>query len=514
MVRAIEAAAAAAAGVAGVAGVACVAAACVVVAGGAAAAAAGDGDGDGDGDEAGVAGSRRTTAGVPELAVDPAADRTADAAVAAEGAGSNERRAVAAATVNAGPVARRSADSDGVDPAGADAVPIVSVADISGSTAVMPRAAVSPGAECAVVEAGAEPAATSGPATDGAVTVSAALVGAAEADADGTGAGGVAACGVAIERRTTGLAAAAGLAAGAAGAADPAAAAAARGGVFVAALDETGAAAAAAAARDRGVAACRSAAQRPVGGLADDARIAATPAGAIADEADGAAAADAGPVADMRRTTFAEKSAALVPLGAAGAGRGPASPARLPGARSPGPRLAGARFAGAAAVDRSRSTSIGPTDVTSGGRRTRTTSPPRRPTMCPGRAASAAPVRTTRGNPRGGTTGGAAAAESATADVSCWLPCADHQYCHHRGGCTPWPTWRVRMGSGPRSDRRTSGECAVAAANRVAAIATLPIGDGRERVSGGPGRRKWLATVRPRVASAPPSLICSRIRDG
>jgi len=241
-------------------------------------------------------------------------------------------------------------------------------------------------------------------------------------------------------------------------------------------------------------------------------RVAATPAGAIADGAptDAAGATGAGePVADMRRTTSAEKSAALVLLGAACAGRGPASPARFAGARSPGPRFAGARFAGAAAVDRSRSTSIGPTDVTSGGRRTRTTSPPSRPTMCPGRAPSSEPVRTTRGSPRGGSTGAASAAGAGASS-----PRIDHQYCHQRGGCTPWPSWRVRIGSGPRSDRRTSGECAVAAANRVAAIATLPIGDGRERVSGGPGRRKWLATVRPRVASAPPSLICSRIRDG
>jgi hypothetical protein len=210
--------------------------------------------------------------------------------------------------------------------------------------------------------------------------------------------------GVAVDRRTTGLDAVAVADGAAAGAA---------------------AATTAAAERDRGVAACRSAAQRPAGGLtADDPAIAAAPAGAMAvdPEEDGTDCAEA---AGMRRTTSAEKPAALLPLDAVCAGRVPASPARFPdgprsvptadGARCAGPRFAGARFAGvgtrlagAGAAERSRSTSIGPTDVTSGGRRTRTTSPPSRPTMCPGRAPADSPVRTTRGSPRGGT-GGATA---------------------------------------------------------------------------------------------------------
>jgi hypothetical protein len=318
--------------------------------------------------------------------------------------------------------------------------------------------------------------------------------------------GVAAAAGVAGDRRTTGLVAGAGAGAGAetvelrAGAGDR-----------IAPPTEAALVDAAAAARERGVAACRNAAQRPAGGLtADRPARAADDAGAMTPDpvlALGAetccAAADPAafgiPLAfaaaerGIRRTTPAERSAALA-LGAPGAGRDPASPDLLVGARSPGARFVGARFAGAAA--RSRSTSIGPTEVTSGGRRTRTTSPPSRPTMCPGRAASPAPVRTTRGRPRGGNVGNTAADEpgdAAAADVSS-PPRSDHQYCHHRGGCTPWLTGRARTGSGPRSDRRTSGECAVAAANRVAAIATEPIGDGRERLSGGPGRRKWRAT--------------------
>jgi len=99
------------------------------------------------------------------------------------------------------------------------------------------------------------------------------------------------------------------------------------------------------------------------------------------------------------------------------------------------------------------------------------------------------PVRTTRGSPRGGNVGSAAADAAGSSP-----PRIDHQYCHHRGGETPCPAIDfARTGSGPRSDRRTSGECAVAAANRVAAIATLPIGDGRGRDSGGPGRRNRRA---------------------
>jgi hypothetical protein len=210
----------------------------------------------------------------------------------------------------------------------------------------------------------------------------------------------------------------------------------------------------------------------------------------------------------MRRTTLAEKSAALVPR-AAGAGRGPASPARFPGA---GPKTA--------AATRSRSTSIGPTDVTSGGRRTRTTSPPRRPAMPPGRGPSASPVRTTRGNPRGGSAGKTEAAAAGAGPATSSGLRDDHHCCHQRGGCTPPASGRGRTDSGPRSDRRTSGECAVAAANLVAAKATLPIGDGRGRDSGGPGRRNRRATATPRLPApgppapgpAPPSLICSRTR--
>lgn len=222
----------------------------------------------------------------------------------------------------------------------------------------------------------------------------------------------------------------------------------------------------------------------------------------------------------MRRTTSAERSAALL-LCAARAGRGPASPARFPGATFVGARFGGAILDAPAAAARSRSTSIGPTDVTSGGRRTRATSPPNRPTMCPGRAPSMSPVRTTRGNPRGGNVGSAAADAAGSSP-----PRIDHQYCHHRGGETPCPAIDfARTGSGPRSDRRTSGECAVAAANLVAAIATLPIGDGRGRDSGGPGRRNRRAADWPRLTPlrspepGPPSslsrssVICSRIRD-
>jgi len=470
------------------------------------------------------------------------AGRLAAAAAPADGAGSNDRRAVAAATVSAGPVARRSPAGVAVAsplrtaPDLAAAGVAGSTADISESTDAMPRAAVSPGAECpAVTVAGGTTPTSAVPGPGAAVAAGAADFVGTEGISAGSGAAAGAAPG-AIERRTTG--AGGGAAAEVAVAPGTARDVAPRDDVARVEVVVVGACAAAAcaaaAARERGVAAWRNAAHRPTGGLA--AAMVAAPAAAIGPDAGvgavgvghavpapaccvdalpataalGATAAElpdercAAAAAGMRRTTLAEKSAVLA-LCAASAGRGPASPARFPGARSPGERFDGPRCA---AVVRSRSTSIGPIDVTSGGRRTRTTSAPIRSAMCPGRGPSARPARTTRGNPRGGTGGaGVAAVETA----SSWL-CADHQYCHQRGGCTPWPALRVRIGSGPRSDRRTSGECAVAAANRVAAIATLPIGDGRGRVSGGPGRRNRRATSWPRLAS-PPSVICSRTRD-
>jgi hypothetical protein len=427
----------------------------------------------------------------------------------------------------------------------------------------MPRAAVSPGEEC--VECVVFATAATSPLTD-----VAGECGWAECDGAEWEAGVVGAVGVAIERRTTGSAAAE------IGAAEPELLRPVAGpligpgegpaeGPVVGALTERALAelaalaaaaleAAAAAARDRGVAAWRSAPHRPTGGLTADARPrAAIEAGVIAPVPDHPGAEPAAPegwivlpgvatfavgavdreaAAGMRRTTFAERSAALW-LEAAGPGCGPAGPvwpARSPGARSPGARspaarsrgarsrgaravggrFAGPRAAGAAAATRSRSTSIGPTEVISGGRRTRATSPPIRSAICPGPGPSEMPERTTRGKPRGGKTDNAGVAAGAAAASS--EPREDHQYCHHLGGCTPCPTGRARTVSGPRSERRTSGECAFAAANRVAAIATDPIGDGRGRVSGGPGRRNRRATDWPRLPS-PSSLICSRTRD-
>ncbi|MBV9098182.1 MAG: hypothetical protein JO079_09005 [Frankiaceae bacterium] len=154
-------------------------------------------DATGGGELVALAGSRRTTAGPPG-GVDDAADRDPAAAAAADGAGSSERRAVAVATVNAGPVTRRSAA--GAAATEADGVPGWSRADINGSTAVMPRATVSPGWEWLAGDA---------------ATVAAESVAAASVEVlvermgpapDAAGAGGRDWV-VAIERRTTGLAA-------------------------------------------------------------------------------------------------------------------------------------------------------------------------------------------------------------------------------------------------------------------------------------------------------------------
>lgn len=163
-----------------------------------------------------TAGDRRTTAG----SAAPAAR-----AAAIDGAAGSDRRAVAAATVNAGPVARRSAPvapvrmlelaapgeaaSIGPDPIGPP-----SRAEINGSTVPMLRAAVSPGAECAaraLAAAGAVSAASFGAGDDGAAGVADFPVpdgddGDRDGDvcAGGAGTGAVDDVGDAIERRTTG----------------------------------------------------------------------------------------------------------------------------------------------------------------------------------------------------------------------------------------------------------------------------------------------------------------------
>ncbi len=92
---------------------------------------------------AAAAGIRRTTAG----SAVPVARVVADTA-AIDGADGSERRAVAAATVRAGPVTRRNPAgfSDRCAPTAYGAA--VSMPDINGSTATRLRAAVSPGTGC------------------------------------------------------------------------------------------------------------------------------------------------------------------------------------------------------------------------------------------------------------------------------------------------------------------------------------------------------------------------------
>lgn len=209
-----------------------------------------------------TAGDRRTTA-------DSAAPAARAAAI--DGAAGSDRRAVAAATVNAGPVARRSAPVAPVrmleltapgEPVSIGPEPMrpASRAEISGSTAPMPRAAVSPGAECAARAPGADAASAASLGNGGEDDAAGAgdgdsgdcVDGDRDVCADGAGTGAGADDDAAIDRRTTGPGVAA---------LDVPVAAVVRGAGGVEC------AAAAAAARERGVAAWRNAPQRPTGGL-------------------------------------------------------------------------------------------------------------------------------------------------------------------------------------------------------------------------------------------------------
>jgi len=161
-----------------------------------------------------TAGDRRTTA----ASVAPAAR-----AAAIDGAAGSDRRAVAAATVNAGPVARRSAPvapirmlelaaPGAAASIGPETMGPPSRLEINESTVPMLRAAVSPGAECAAraLAAGAVSAASCGAGDeDGAAGVADSRIADGDDGDDGDRAGGAGTGAVddvddAIDRRTTG----------------------------------------------------------------------------------------------------------------------------------------------------------------------------------------------------------------------------------------------------------------------------------------------------------------------
>jgi hypothetical protein len=256
------------------------------------------------GDDVAAAGRRRTTAGSAALAV-----RTAAAAATADGAAGSDRREVAAETVSAGPVARRSPGCL----AGADGVVTSAVGpaeDISGSGVPRPRASVSPGA--GVLDDGAELTASAacGVATSAVVAAGCAADVGDSMDRRTTGAGAAGAdSALAVER--AGALWAGGFALGTEALwAGPLWAGPLWAGCAVAAgaLAECAVAAvvadaeAALAARDRGVAAWRSAPHRPGGGPAAGVRAensaAATDPGCAALAAAAVAPARVGPGAD------------------------------------------------------------------------------------------------------------------------------------------------------------------------------------------------------------------------